>query len=86
MNSLKGGPVYQSKIPESKPQPQEDRSQEQTIGLSIVTAMFGLPDVSHLLEVSDHLDQVEQKGYLRSKSRALNPRGSLDPKKALTPR
>lgn len=84
MKSLRGGPVYESKIP--PPEPKKAEAEGQAIGLTILTACFGLPDISHMIEIGEHLDKVETSGSKRSVSRALDKRAAMDPRRALQPR
>lgn len=84
MKSLRGGPVYESKIP--NPEPKKEVSEGQTIGLSILAACFGLPDISHMIEIGEHMEKMETSGQKRSASRALDKRAAMDPRRALQPR
>ncbi len=84
MNSIIGPSMKKS--PVRQPPPPEPESEEQNISLGLVTAMLGLPDLTHMAEFLDHAQKIDSAGFKSSKHVNLNPRDGLDPRKALTPR
>lgn len=84
MKSLSGSVLR--KTPITAPPKPESKSEDQSLALGVVSAFFGLPDLSHAMDIIEHAEKLERKGFRKSQKLNLNLRESLDPRKALSPR
>lgn len=84
MKSLSGSILR--KTPISTPSKPSPKAEDQSVALGVVSAFFGLPDLSHAMEIVEHAEKLERKSFRNRREINLNLRESLDPRKALSPR